>query len=147
AVCAHDDRARAAAELEAHPIDDGAAARDKAHFAERERQDGARRAHSAHPYRRCAASLRPSAAALMSSTSVIRITPTESASGRSPLEVSSAMVVVITRVTPAMLPPTIMTAPTSAEARPRPASTAVSSEKRMSQTRVSAARNPTAPSE
>src|SRR6266853_1802484 len=41
-----------------------------------------------------------------------------SASGRSPLLVSSAIVVVITRVTPSMFPPTIMTAPTSAAARP-----------------------------
>ncbi len=48
-----------------------------------------------------------------------------SASGRSPLLVSSAIAVVITRVTPSMLPPTIITAPTSAIARPKPASTTV----------------------
>ena len=41
------------------------------------------------------------------------------AAGR-PCDVSSAMVVVITRVTPSMLPPTIITAPTSAAARPKP---------------------------
>ena len=35
--------------------------------------------------------------------------------------VSSAMVVVMTRVTPSMLPPTIITAPTSAMARPKAA--------------------------
>ena len=55
-----------------------------------------------------------------------RITPRASASGRSPLLVSSAIAVVITRVTPSMLPPTIITAPTSEAARPKPASTTVS---------------------
>ena len=40
--------------------------------------------------------------------------------------VSSAMAVVITRVTPSMLPPTMITAPTSAAARPKPASSTVS---------------------
>ena len=59
-----------------------------------------------------------------------------SASGRSPLLVSSAMAVVMTRVTPSMLPPTMMTAPTSAAARPKPASTTVTSEKRVSQSSV-----------
>ena len=48
--------------------------------------------------------------------------PSASASARSPLEVSSAIVVVITRVTWSMLPPTMITAPTSAIARPKPAS-------------------------
>ena len=46
--------------------------------------------------------------------------------------VSSAMAVVITRVTPSMLPPTTITAPTSEAARPKPAITTVSSEKRVS---------------
>ena len=87
------------------------------------------------------------AAAFSASTRVIRMRPSESASGRSPLEVSRAIVVVITRVTPSMLPPTIITAPTSASARPMPASTAVKSEYRMSQTRVSAAPMPCAPSD
>ena len=73
--------------------------------------------------------------------------PERSASGRSPLLVSSAIVVVITRVTPSMLPPTIITAPTSAAARPKPASTTVSSEKRMSHRSVSAAVHLRAPSE
>ena len=41
-----------------------------------------------------------------------------SASGRSPLLVSSAIAVVITRVTPSMLPPTIITAPTSERGAP-----------------------------
>ena len=65
---------------------------------------------------------------LSASTTASRIMPSASASGRSPLLVSSAMAVVITRVTPSMLPPTIMTAPTSAAARPKPASTTVTSE-------------------
>ena len=42
------------------------------------------------------------------------------------------MAVVITRVTPSMLPPTIITAPTSAIARPNAARTIVTSEKRRS---------------
>ena len=62
------------------------------------------------------------------STMASRMKPSPSASGRSPLLVSSAMVVVITRVTPSMLPPTIITAPTSEAARPKPASTIVTSE-------------------
>ncbi len=65
--------------------------------------------------------------------------PSASASGRSPLLVSSAIVVVITRVTPSMLPPTIITAPTSAMARPKPASSTVASENRVSHSSVSAA--------
>src|SRR6267154_1345795 len=80
-------------------------------------------------------------------TMAIRIIPRPSASGRSPLLVSSAMVVVITRVTPSMFPPTIITAPTSAAARPNPARIVVSSEKRVSQRRVSAAFTRPAPSE
>ena len=61
--------------------------------------------------------------------------------------VSSAIVVVITRVTPSMLPPTIMTAPTSAIARPNPASNTVASEKRVSHSSVNTARMVRAPSE
>ena len=49
-----------------------------------------------------------------------------------PLEVSRAIVVVITRVRWSILPPTIITAPTSDTARPNPASTTVSSEYRAS---------------
>ena len=73
--------------------------------------------------------------------------PSASASGRSPLLVSSAIVVVITRVTPSMLPPTIITAPTSAIARPNPASSTVASEKRVSHSSVSAALTVPAPSD
>src|SRR6266849_3100561 len=80
-------------------------------------------------------------------TMAIRIIPNPSASGRSPLLVSSAMVVVITRVTPSMFPPTIITAPTSAAARPNPARIVVSSENRVSQSSVSAALKRPAPSE
>src|ERR1041385_2631671 len=76
-----------------------------------------------------------------------RMIPNPSASGRSPLLVSSAMVVVITRVTPSMFPPTIITAPTSAAARPNPARIGVRSEKRVSQSRVSAAFIRPAPSD
>ena len=47
------------------------------------------------------------------------------ASGRSPFDVSSAIAVVMTRVKPSILPPTMSTAPTSAAARPKPASSAL----------------------
>src|SRR5690348_17155700 len=67
------------------------------------------------------------AAPLTSSDSRINRKPSPRASARLPLLVSSAMVVVITRVTWSMLPPTIITAPTSALARPKPASSAVGS--------------------
>ena len=52
--------------------------------------------------------------------------PRASARARSPLDVSRAMAVVMTRVTWLMLPPTMITAPTSAMARPKPASATVS---------------------
>src|SRR5258706_257652 len=80
-------------------------------------------------------------------TMAIRIIPRPSASGRSPLLVSSAMVVVITRVTPSMFPPTIIPAPTSAAARPNPARIVVSSENRVSHRSVRAASARPAPSE
>ena len=53
----------------------------------------------------------------------------------------------MTRVTPSMLPPTIITAPTSELARPNPASIAVRSEYRMSHSSVIAAGIPLTPSE
>ena len=55
---------------------------------------------------------------------------------RLPLLVSSAIAVVMTRVTLSMLPPTIMTAPTSAIARPNPASAVVVNEYRPSHSKV-----------
>ncbi len=55
--------------------------------------------------------------------------------------VSSAIVVVMTRVTPSMLPPTIITAPTSETARPNAVSSTVTTDQRsctsMSSARVS----------
>lgn len=74
--------------------------------------------------------------ALTMNASEIRINPSAKASSRLPLEVSSAMVVVITRVRPAMLPPTMITAPTSAIARPKPANKAVKMAKRASMIKV-----------
>ena len=52
--------------------------------------------------------------------------PKPNAKGKSPLLVSKAMAVVMTRVKPSMLPPTTMTAPTSDTARPNAANTTVS---------------------
>ena len=57
--------------------------------------------------------------------SITRIIPSANASSKFPFDVSKAIVVVITRVEPAIFPPTIITAPTSAIARPNPAKTAV----------------------
>jgi hypothetical protein len=58
-----------------------------------------------------------------------------------PRLVSSVIAVVIVRVCPAMLPPTIRTAPTSALARPKPARTPVRRLTRPSQRRVGTARS------
>ena len=52
------------------------------------------------------------------------------------MEVSSAIAVVMVRVKPSMLPPTMMTAPTSAAARPKPASSVVTRLKRASHSSV-----------
>ena len=92
---------------------------------------------------------RPVAKAPISSASVMasRMMPRPSATARSPRLVSSAMAVVMTRVWPAMLPPTMMTAPTSALARPKPASSAVSRLKRPSHSSVGMARQAEEPSE
>ncbi len=64
------------------------------------------------------------------------MSPSPIAKGRLPFEVSSEIAVVMVRVKPSILPPTIMTAPTSAAARPKPASSAVSRLKRASHNRV-----------
>eukprot|EP01136_Pigoraptor_vietnamica_P011839 Opistho-1_new@51144 len=63
---------------------------------------------------------------LSSSTTASSSRPSASASGKSPLLVSSAMAVVMTRVKPSMLPPTTITAPTSEIARPKAAISTVS---------------------
>jgi hypothetical protein len=63
------------------------------------------------------------------------------------LLVSSAIAVVMTRVKPSMLPPTTITAPTSAAARPKPASSTVSSSSRPSQSSVGTARQAPTPKE
>ena len=54
------------------------------------------------------------------------------ASGRSPFDVSSAIVVVMVRVNPSIFPPTIINDPTSAAARQKPASNIVTRLKRAS---------------
>lgn len=55
----------------------------------------------------------------------IKKKPRPSASPKSPSLVFNTIAVVIVRVYPAMLPPTIKTAPTSEIVRPKPANTAV----------------------
>ena len=83
---------------------------------------------------------RVQASALTTMTMAISTMPSPIASGRSPLEVSSAIAVVMVRVKPSMLPPTMMMAPTSAAARPKPASSAVTRLKRASQISVATRR-------
>jgi hypothetical protein len=75
------------------------------------------------------------------SVSAIRMIPSATARPRLPRLVSSVIAVVMVRVWPAMLPPTISTAPTSAEARPKPASTPVSRLTRPSHSSVGTARS------
>ena len=60
----------------------------------------------------------------MRSEMIRRINPICKATSRRPTLVSRTTLVVKTRVFPAMLPPTIKTAPTSAIARPKPRRTA-----------------------
>src|SRR5574343_386057 len=78
--------------------------------------------------RRSSATSRFSKPTTASSTS-----PKAKASGKSPLLVSSAIAVVITRVKPSMLPPTIITAPTSETARPKAVTKVVTRAMRSSQ--------------
>jgi len=85
------------------------------------------------------------AVALINVLSPIRTSPSPSASGRLPLLVSSATAVVIVRVYPAMLPPTIRMAPTSDIVRPNPANTAVSIGPRPMLSKVRIARHLLAP--
>ena len=65
-------------------------------------------------------------AAVTATEIAISTVPSPTASPRFPFDVSSAIAVVITRVTWLMLPPTMITAPTSAMARPKPARATVS---------------------
>src|SRR5207237_8241526 len=87
---------------------------------------------SGHAARLLAARPARYAPALIARTRASRMMPRARARARSPRLVSRAIAVVIVRVIPAMLPPTINIAPTSAAARPTPASTAVNSLNRPS---------------
>ena len=73
--------------------------------------------------------------------------PRAKAKGKSPLLVSKAMAVVITRVKPSMLPPTTITAPTSAIARLKQAITTVSKAQRSSQAKSKLRSQADAPSD
>src|SRR5215472_14456477 len=126
---------RAGRESEGDAVEDGHAARREADLLEHDRQISNGRAH-AHPANRSPARRKPQAAALTVTTRAISTRPNPMASGRSPFDVSNAIAVVMTRVKPSMLPPTMSTAPTSAAARPKPASSAVTRLKRPSQIRV-----------
>jgi hypothetical protein len=84
---------------------------------------------------------RPPGGAFSVSVSIIRMIPSATARPRLPRAVSSVIAVVMVRVCPAMLPPTISTAPTSALARPKPASTPVSRLTRPSHRSVGTARS------
>ena len=144
AVRADDERRRAGLDREGDAAEDRDPVGRVAQALRAERQAGAGRAHRISrrpPAHRAAVSRAACASAFTVSTTAISTMPSASASGRSPLLVSSAMAVVITRVKPSMLPPTTITAPTSALARPKPASSTVSRAKRPSQSRVGTARH------
>src|SRR6185312_3558046 len=111
------------------------ASRGKAGAIERERQAGGGCAHHA-PANRSPARRAIQAAVFTRTTIASRTMPKPSASERSPFEVSSAIAVVMVRVKPSILPPTMMMAPTSAAARPKPASTTVTRLKRPSHNSV-----------
>src|SRR5262249_45294251 len=123
-------------------VEDGHAAGGEAHVFEHDRQIGDGRAHG-HPANRSPARRKPQAAALTTTTTALSTRPSPMASGRSPFETSSAIAVVMVRVKPSMLPPTMSTAPTSAAARPKPASKAATRLKRAS--KISAAPRPAGP--
>src|SRR5262244_525983 len=126
---------RAGRESEGDAVEDGHAAGREADLLEHDRQISNGRAH-AHPANRSPARRRPQAVALTVTTRAISTRPSPMANGRSPFDVSNAIAVVMTRVKPSMLPPTMSTAPTSAAARPKPASSAVTRLKRPSQIKV-----------
>src|SRR6516164_2102240 len=125
AIGADQHRRGARANAEAQRIEQGAAASGNRYLLETD-----------HPACRSAVRRTIQASALTAITMVISTMPSPIASGRLPLEVSSAIAVVMVRVKPSMLPPTMMTAPTSAAARPKPASSAVTRLKRPSQINV-----------
>src|SRR6476620_1629622 len=135
AVRSDQDRGRSSRKHKRDPVDDRHAAGDEAHVLEHDRQIGDGRAHG-HPANRSPARRRPQAAAFTRMTMATSTTPSPIASGRSPFEVSSAIAVVMVRVKPSILPPTMMMAPTSAAARPKPASSATTRLKRPSQINV-----------
>src|SRR3954447_11481978 len=98
AIRSEDDGARTCFEQQADAIDEGLAAGDEADLGEPQREDR-------HAAPRFAVSPTRNAAALTSAASAMRTSPSPRASGRSPRLVSSAIAVVIVRVTPAILPP------------------------------------------
>src|SRR3990172_6129465 len=93
--------------------------------------------------------LRPwrlSMARLAAKASASRITPRANASSNSPWRVSSMMAVVSTRVLPAMLPPTSITAPTSEMTAPKAATMAAPTPRRASRKTAQASCMDVAPS-
>src|SRR5262249_52828432 len=135
AVRADQHRGRSGPKRKRDALEDRHAAGGETHVFEHDRQIGDGRAHG-HPANRSPARRKPQAPALTTTTRAVSTRASAMASGRSPFEVSSAIAVVIVRVKPSMLPPTMSTAPTSAAARPKPASSAVTRLKRPSQINV-----------
>src|SRR5206468_2689976 len=145
AVRADQNGGRAVRERERNVIEDRQVADDDRDLVEHDRKIGERRAHGhpancypakRYPAKRSPARRMPHASAFTMTTIAIRMRPSPIASGRSPFEVSSAIAVVMVRVKPSILPPTMITAPTSAAARPNPARSAVTRLKRASQINV-----------
>src|SRR5262249_27588547 len=140
AVRADQHRGRPSHQHKRDAVEDGHSAGGEAHVLKHNRQIGDRRAHG-YPANRSPARRKPQAAELTTTPMPSSPQPTPMAHGRSPFEVWSAIAVVMVRVKPSMLPPTMSTAPTSAAARPKPASSAVTRLKRPSQTNVAMRRS------
>src|SRR5215207_1058932 len=145
-VRAHHGRGRSRIDLERNPVQNRQPAIENRYVFEDDGQFGLGSAHRLYPANRSPRRRTPQASALTPSTMAISTKPKPMASGRSPFEVSSAMAVVMVRVKPSILPPTIITAPTSAAARPKPASSAVTRLKRASHNSAATRRTGPTPS-
>src|SRR5260221_2933349 len=142
-VRSDENRRRALRQRQGDAIEHRHRTGDEADLLEFDRQIGQRSVHADHPASFSPARRAIQAKALTATTIIISTLPSPMARARLPFEVSSAIAVVMVRVKPSILPPTMMTAPTSAAARPKPASSVVTRLKRASQTSV--ATRPTAP--
>src|SRR5262249_39527866 len=108
AVRADQHRGRSSHKRKRDALDDRHTAGGEARVCAQEGEAG-RGAAMRPPETRPPARRKPQAAALTTTTRAISTRPSPMASGRSPFEVSSAIAVVMVRVKPSMLPPTMST--------------------------------------